>query len=105
MMRARFPRSLWRRHMTEIAQELMTPHETARWFRRSPSWLRQQSELLKLGGAHGQPLYHTRVCRAYVYAKLCELTGESLRRAQLAALAAACGLGGASESGGRVSGG
>ena len=34
--------------MTEIPQELMTPHEAARWFRRSPSWLRQQARLLRV---------------------------------------------------------
>ena len=82
--------------MLEIAQELMTPQEAARWFRRSPSWLRQQAALLKLGGPNGQPLYHTHVCRAYVYAKLCELEGAGLRAAQLSALASACGLDAAS---------
>lgn len=78
--------------MTEVAQELMTPHEAARWFRRSPSWLRQQSRLLRIGSPGGQPLYHVRVCRAYVLARLCGLDGEALRRAQIKALAAACGL-------------
>lgn len=78
--------------MLEIPQELMTPHEASRWFRRSPSWLRQQTDLLKVGGPHGQPLYHTRVCRAYVYGKMCELDAAGLRRVQLAALASCCGL-------------
>ena len=78
--------------MIEITQELMTPHEAARWFRRSPSWLRQQHELLKVAGPGGQPLYHVRVCRGYVMGKLCRLRGEMLRRVQLQALAAACGL-------------
>lgn len=78
--------------MIEITQELMTPHEAARWFRRSPSWLRQQHELLKVAGPGGQPLYHVRVCRAYVMGRLCRLRGERLRRVQIRALAAACGL-------------
>jgi hypothetical protein len=78
--------------MTDVAQELMTPHEASRWFRRSPSWLRQQSELLRVRSAHGQPLFHVRVCRAYVMGRLCGLTGEELRRVQVAALASACGL-------------
>ncbi len=78
--------------MIEITQELMTPHEAARWFRRSPSWLRQQQELLKVAGPGGQPLYHVRVCRAYVMGRLCRLRGERLRRVQIRALAAACGL-------------
>lgn len=78
--------------MTDVQQELMTPQEAAKWFRRSPSWLRQQHEIVRLGGPGGQPLYHTRVCRAYVLARLCGLRGEALRRAQLAALAAVCGL-------------
>ena len=78
--------------MTEIAQELMTPHETARWFRRSPSWLRQQARLLRAGGPGGQPLYHVRVCRAYALGLLCGLDNEELRQVQVEALAAACGL-------------
>jgi hypothetical protein len=78
--------------MLQLAQELMTPHETARWFRRSPSWLRQQHDLLRVGPAGGQPLYHVRVCRAYVLGKLCGLDAAALRRTQLQALAAACGL-------------
>ncbi|MBN2448325.1 MAG: hypothetical protein JXO22_16480 [Phycisphaerae bacterium] len=78
--------------MVEIPQELMPPHETARWFRRSPSWLRQQVDLLKLGGPNGQPLYHTCICRAYVFGRLNALTGDALRCVQLKALAAACGL-------------
>ncbi len=78
--------------MIEVTQELMTPHEAARWFRRSPSWLRQQHELLKVAGPGGQPLYHVRVCRAYVMGRLCRLRGEALRQVQIRALAAACGL-------------
>lgn len=78
--------------MLEIAQELMTPHEAARWFRRSASWLRQQENLIKLGGPNGQPLYHTQACRAYVYGRMCELDGTALRKVQLDALAAACGI-------------
>lgn len=79
--------------MLEIAQELMTPHETARWFRRSPSWLRQQHDLLHTGAPGGQPLFHVRVCRAYVLGKLYGLAGEELKRVQLQALTAACGIG------------
>ena len=79
--------------MTEVAQELMTPHEAARWFRRSPSWLRQQGKLLRVGGPGGQPLYHVRVCRAYVLGQLCGLDDRELERVQRDALAAACGLG------------
>jgi hypothetical protein len=78
--------------MTEVAQELMTPHEAARWFRRSPSWLRQQARLLRVGGPGGQPLYHVRVCRAYVLGQLCGLDDTELERVQKHALAAACGL-------------
>ena len=78
--------------LLEINQELMTPDEAAKWFRRSPSWLRQQHELLRVGGPGGQPLYHVRVCRAYVLAKLCRLGGTPLRRVQIEALCAACGL-------------
>ena len=78
--------------MIEITQELMTPHEAARWFRRSPSWLRQQAKLLRMGGPNGQPLYHVRVCRAFVLGQLCGLSDAELRQAQVQALAAACGL-------------
>lgn len=78
--------------MTDVTQELMTPHETARWFRRSPSWLRQQTRLLRVGGPSGQPLYHVRVCRAYVLGQLCGLDDAGLRQVQVRALAAACGL-------------
>ncbi len=80
--------------MTDVPQELMTPHEAARWFRRSPAWLRQQTDLLRVCGPGGQPLYHVRVCRAYVLGKLCGLAGSALRRAQVRALAVACGLAG-----------
>ena len=78
--------------MREVTQELMTPQEAARWFRRSVSWLRQQRQLLKLRSRCGQPLFHVQVCRAYVLGKLCGLSGPQLRRVQLEALAAACGL-------------
>jgi hypothetical protein len=78
--------------MTEIPQELMTPHEAARWFRRSPSWLRQQARLLRVSGPGGQPLYHVRVCRAFVLGQLCGLDDRELTRVQRDALAAACGL-------------
>ena len=80
--------------MTDVAQELMTPHETARWFRRSPAWLRQQTKLLRVGGPGMQPLYHVRVCRAYVLGQLCGLDPTELRRVQIWALAEACGLAG-----------
>lgn len=78
--------------MTELVQELMTPDEAAKWFRRSPSWLRQQRELLHVGGPTAQPLFHVRVCRAYVLGRLRGLTGEALRDVQLEALAVACGI-------------
>lgn len=78
--------------MIDVAQELMTPHEAARWFRRSASWLRQQNKLLRVGGPGGQPLYHVRVCRAYILGQLCGLEGAGLRRLQIRALATACGL-------------
>lgn len=79
--------------MVDIAQELMTPQEAARWYRRSPSWLRQQTSLLKVSAAQGgQPLYHVRVCRAYVLGKLCGLSPDELRSVQVEALATACGL-------------
>jgi|GEM_PF-953789 len=78
--------------LADLQQELMTPDEAARWFRRSPSWLRQQKDLLRLGGPNGQPLFHVRVCRAWVLGRLCDLSREALRRVQLQALAAACGL-------------
>ncbi len=78
--------------MIDVAQELMTPHEAARWFRRSPSWLRQQKNLLRLRSRCGQPLFHVRVCRAYVLAQLCQADEAALRRVQIEALAAACGL-------------
>jgi len=78
--------------LANLEQELMTHAEAARWFRRSPSWLRQQKGLLRLGGRNGQPLFHVRVCRAYVLGCLCRLTDAALRRVQIRALAAACGL-------------
>jgi len=78
--------------MTEVVQELMTPHEAARWFRRSPSWLRRQARLLRVGEPGAQPLYHVRVCRAYLLGLINGLDGEALDRVQKDALAAACGL-------------
>jgi hypothetical protein len=78
--------------MNRIAQELMTPNEAARWFCRSPSWLRRQRDLQRLTVLSGQPLYHVRICRAYVLGRLCGLDGEPLRRLQLGALASACGV-------------
>jgi hypothetical protein len=76
-----------------IAQELMTPSEAAKWFRRSPSWLRQQRELLRLAEGHSQPLFHVGVCRAYVLGRLSGLDPVALRQVQLRALAAECRLG------------
>ncbi len=70
----------------------MTPQEAARWFRRSVSWLRQQREILRLGGRTTQPLFHVCICRAYCLGRLCGLAGDALRRVQVEALAAACGL-------------
>lgn len=78
--------------MTGFQQELMTAQEAARWFRRSPSWLRLQRDLLRLATPGGQPLYHVGVCRSYVLGRLCGLQGALLRQAQVRALAAACGL-------------
>lgn len=78
--------------MVEVCQELMTPREAARWFRRSISWLRRRTDLVRLGRAGGQPLYHVQVCRAYVFGKLCGQEGAALLRTQLVALAAACGV-------------
>lgn len=78
--------------MTEISQELMTPNEAAKWFRRSTSWLRHQSEIVRVAGPGGQPLYHVDVCRAYTLGKMCGLRHADLRRVQVEALAAACRL-------------
>lgn len=78
--------------MIDVTQELMTPQEAAKWFRRSPSWLRQQGQLLRVGGPNGQPLFHVQVCRAYVMGKLCGFNAIDLRRVQIRALANACGL-------------
>jgi hypothetical protein len=78
--------------MTGFQQELMTVQEAARWFRRSPSWLRQQGDLLRLATPGGQPLFHVRVCRSYILGRLCGLQGALLRQAQVRALAVACGL-------------
>ncbi len=78
--------------MLAIAQELMTPDEAAKWFRRSLSWLRQQRDLVRAAGAGGQPLYHVQVCRAYIFGRMADLAGDALRRVQLRALAVACGV-------------
>lgn len=78
--------------MLDITQELMSPQEAARWFRRSPSWLRQQDALLRLGRRAAAPLFHIAVCRAYTLGLLCNLAGEDLRRLQMQALAVACGV-------------
>jgi hypothetical protein len=80
--------------MIEPVQEIMTTVEAAEWFRRSVSWLRQQPELLRICGKRGQPLYHVRVCRAYILGHLRGARGDALREVQLAALAAACDLAG-----------
>lgn len=74
------------------AQELMTPQEAARWFRRSVSWLRQQADLVRLGAHGSQPLYHVDVCRAFVLGKMRELDRQELRQVQMEALAASCRL-------------
>jgi hypothetical protein len=74
------------------ASELLTPDETAEWFRRSVSWLRQQSELLRSSGRGQQPLYHVVVCRAYLLGRFLNLAAPDLRRLQLAALAEHAGL-------------
>lgn len=73
-------------------QELMTPREAARWFRRSLSWLRARREILRFGSETGNPRYHLLACRAYVLGALCGLDGEALRRVQLEAVASACGF-------------
>lgn len=78
--------------MLDVQQELMTPPEAAKWFRRSTSWLRRQPHLLKLVGPRGQPLYHIGSCRAYMLGRLIGASGLELRRVQLRALAETCGL-------------
>ena len=78
--------------MNPVAQELLTPQEAAKWFRRSASWLRRQSDLLCLRRLGGQPLYHVDICRAYVLGKLCDLSPADLRAAQLQALRLRCAL-------------
>ncbi len=78
--------------MIQVTQELMTPEEAAKWFRRSTTWLRQRTDLLRLSGPASQPLYHVRVCRAYVLGLVCGLGPDALRRAQIKSLAEACGL-------------
>ena len=70
--------------------ELMTPDEAARWFRRSPSWLRQQRDLVRLGANRAQPLFHVKVCRAWVLGKMSRLDPDALRRLQLKALESEC---------------
>jgi hypothetical protein len=83
--------------MTELVQEIMTAVEAAEWFRRSVSWLRQQPDLLRISGRRGQPLFHVRVCRAYILGRLRGVKGEALREVQLDALAAACEVAGDDE--------
>ncbi|MBK8914634.1 MAG: hypothetical protein IPM64_08570 [Phycisphaerales bacterium] len=78
--------------MTNVTQEIMTPREAARWFRRSPGWLRQQRGLLRITGPGGQPLYHLAVCRAYVLARMCDAPPGVVRRVQVEALERACGV-------------
>ncbi len=90
--------------MAKIQQELMTPDEAARWFRRSISWLRKQKDLLRFGTDRAQPLFHVDVCRAYVLGKLSGLTSEELRQVQIQALAVECRLSAADELAGDVSG-
>ena len=78
--------------MLDFVQELMTPREAAKWFRRSPAWLRQQRGLLRVAGPGGQPLYHIAVCRAYVFGRMCRIDGDELQRVQIDALQAAAGI-------------
>ena len=78
--------------MEPVKQELRTPHEAARWFRRSTSWIRHQRDLIRLQPRGGQPLFHVRVCRAYVLGKMIRLNRTALRNAQIQALAADCDL-------------
>ncbi len=78
--------------MPDSPQELMTPKEAARWFRRSTCWLRRRRQLLRLGTSAGAPLYHVRACRAFLIGSALGLSGEELRRFQLAALSEVCGL-------------
>ncbi len=78
--------------MVEIVQELMTPQEAAEWFRRSPTWIREQKHLLRMRAGGGQALYHVDICRAYVLGLLRELDGDALRSLQVTALEAACKL-------------
>lgn len=80
-----------RTELTPLTQELMSPDEAAAWFRRSISWLRRQQDLLRLH-ADNQPLYHVRVCRAYLLGRLAGLSGRELKLVQFHALAAACRL-------------
>ena len=77
--------------MLDMQQEIMTPQEAAKWFRRSEAWLRKHPDLVRLN-AGTQPLFHVRACRAYVLGRLKGLSGDALRLMQLAALAEACGV-------------
>lgn len=72
--------------------ELMSPREAAAWFRRSPSWLRRQRDLVRFPNESAQPLYHVALCRAYVLGVVSGICGAELRRLQLAALSVACGV-------------
>lgn len=77
--------------MIDMQQELMTPQEAAKWFRRSEAWLRKQPDLIRMNSGT-QPLFHVRVCRAFVLGRLAGLSGDPLRAMQLRALADACGV-------------
>lgn len=84
--------------------EVLTPAEAARWFKRSPSWLRAQRELLRAAAPNGRPRYHVRVCRAYLLGRMAGLSGDALRRVQLEALAGECRLAAAALEGADRSG-
>lgn len=77
--------------MVDMQQEMMTPQEAAKWFRRSEAWLRKQPDLVRMN-AGTQPLFHVRVCRAFVLGRLKGLCGDPLRAIQVKALAEACGV-------------
>ncbi|MFN0136500.1 MAG: hypothetical protein ACKVS9_10350 [Phycisphaerae bacterium] len=77
--------------MIDMQQELMTPQEAAKWFRRSEAWLRKQPDLIRMNSGT-QPLFHVRACRAFVLGRLAGLSGDPLRAMQLRALAEACGV-------------
>lgn len=78
--------------MIDFTQELMTPLEAARWFRRSQTWIRDQRGLLRLRFGQSQPLYHVDVCRAFVLGTIRALDADRIRHVQIAALEASCGL-------------